>query len=97
TIAGASRDAPGLITTSGAAHASVGSPVHGKPQELFLTRAHSAVFDVRKLKSLVIKKERPEHEDPLGASDEAAAADMPAALDSGQMVQPSGATPNTSS
>jgi integrase len=43
------------------------SPVTSKPQQVFLTRAHSAVFNVRKLKSVVVKQERPEVEgDPFG-------------------------------
>jgi hypothetical protein len=36
------------------------------PQQLLLKRASSKVFDVRKLKSTVVKRERPEHEDPFG-------------------------------
>src|SRR3954468_13106291 len=76
TIAGASRAAVGFATDrTKATQGSAGSPFHGKPQELFLTRAHSAVFNVKNLKSLVTKKERPEHEDPLGASDDEDAAD----------------------
>src|SRR5690349_4642132 len=34
------------------------------PRELHLTKAHSKVFDVRKLKSTVVKKERPERRAP---------------------------------
>src|SRR5262245_57287457 len=70
SIAGPSRDTAGPRTKSGPARGSVGSRFHGKPHELFLTRAHSAIFDVRKLKSVVIKKERPEHEGPLGVDGE---------------------------
>src|ERR1043166_1249004 len=64
TFASPSRNAPGLMATRG-----VGSPVHGKPHELSLTRAHGAVFNVKNLKSLVVVgKDRPEHEDPLRAA-----------------------------
>jgi len=34
------------------------------PTVLHLTRAHSAVFDVRKLKSVIVKRERPERQAP---------------------------------
>jgi hypothetical protein len=35
-----------------------------RPRELHLTRAHDKVFDVRKLKSIVVRRERPEHQAP---------------------------------
>jgi Carboxypeptidase regulatory-like domain len=38
--------------------------VRAKPTELHLHKAHGAVFDVRTLKSTVVKKERPEHPAP---------------------------------
>ena len=37
---------------------------HSQPRELHLKAAHSKVFDVRKLKSKVVKKERPERTAP---------------------------------
>jgi carboxypeptidase family protein len=51
-----------------------------QPAELHLTRAASEVFDVRKLTGPVVRRERPEHEDPFAGNTEAttAAATMPA-------------------
>jgi hypothetical protein len=75
-----------------------GKPLASKPQQLFLTRAHSAVFNVKNLKSVVVKQERPEHEDPFGppgGEDENAA--LPAKLGKTQMVRNStqaSASPN---
>ena len=51
----------------------------GKPKQLHLTRAHSAVFDVRWLRSTVIKRERPEHPAP-GEPSGVAGADPDATL-----------------
>ena len=90
TIANASRDAAALGTTgrAPATRVSTASQSLRKPHELVLTRAHSAVFNVRKLKSTVVKRERPEHEDPFGPpGGEDAHADMPARLAQKRMVQ----------
>src|SRR5262249_41958712 len=92
-----SRDVPGR-TMHAAAHLGASSPGRGRPQELFLTRAHSAGFHVKKLKSVVVKKERPEHEDPFAGGEEDAdagfASAMPSRLGQQQMVRTS-AQPNT--
>ena len=47
--------------------------VRSHPTEFHLTRAGSKVFDARKLKGIVVKRERPEHEYPeeAGESEEA--------------------------
>src|SRR5262245_38367132 len=70
TAAGPSRATPGPLQTKGngpgVAHLHAGKPPTRRPQQLFLKRARSVVFDVRKLKGSVIKRERPEHEDPFG-------------------------------
>jgi hypothetical protein len=47
------------------------------PTERFLTRADAPVFDVRKLKSTVVRVERPEHEDPIGFGGDADAETAP--------------------
>src|SRR5436190_20442066 len=59
TIASPTRALPGGNTAvpGAVAHATAASPLHGKPKQLFLTRAHSTVFNVKKLKSVVVKKE----------------------------------------
>src|SRR5262245_6387886 len=44
---------------------------HTRPTVLRLEKAHGAVFDVRKLKSVVRKRERPEHEPPARGGDTA--------------------------
>ena len=56
---------------AGVAHAaSLPKPVKvAKPKVLYLQKARSAVFDVRKLKSTVIKRERPEAGDRDGGAD----------------------------
>src|SRR4051812_11918687 len=73
--------------------ASVGPTVHTRaaakpvtlaPRQHFLKRAHGAVFNVRNLKSVVVKQERPEDEDPSGppgGEDEDADAGTPKKLD----------------
>src|SRR5947209_4048839 len=67
TIAGPTRNLPGPSKTRAAAtHGAPVTPAHLTPHQLFLTRAHSAVFNVKSLKSVVVKKERPEPKDPLG-------------------------------
>ncbi|MDX6481376.1 MAG: hypothetical protein QOG85_1886 [Gaiellaceae bacterium] len=109
TIAGASRNAAGLAARKGSVTAPAMAPrSHGKPHELFLTRAHSAVFNVKKLKSVIVKKERPEHEDPLApaggdeeeagdAADVSPDADMPAKLAQRDMVRTASVQTNTAS
>jgi hypothetical protein len=88
SIGAPSRDVPGPTTTRGSAtRVSAAKRLHATPDELFLRRAHGAVFDVRKLKSTVVKRERPEQEDPFGPADEAAV--MPATLAPKQMVRKS--------
>ncbi len=68
SVRGVSRDAAASAANKGPTTARLGAvkPVSSKPHQLFLTHAHSAVFNVRKLKSVVVKKERPENEDPSG-------------------------------
>src|SRR5947209_6388561 len=97
TIGAITRNAPGVHPSSGQSVAMRGDPtkpVHLKPHQLFLTRAHSAVFNVKNLKSIVVKKERPEHEDGLP---EAARPykHFPPKLGSKQMVRKSGLSRNT--
>jgi hypothetical protein len=46
------------------------STVSTRPVERYLTRAHGSVFDVRRLKSTVVKRERPEHESPFETESE---------------------------
>jgi hypothetical protein len=106
TAGDALRDAAGSTARPGPGTAlGPAKPLHLKPHQLFLTRAHSAVFNVRKLKSTVVKVERPEHEDPFGPRDGDAdaggsvpsdpqasgtsSAGMPASLAQEQMVQKS--------
>jgi hypothetical protein len=68
TAGGISRDAPSGEANRGptTARLKAAQPLRAKPQHLFLTRAHGAVFNVKKLKSVVIKKERAEHPEPFG-------------------------------
>src|SRR5947209_8575072 len=88
-------------TVSGPARIAATKPLTLKPQQLFLTRAHSSVFNVRKLKSIVVKKERGEHEDPASPPARGVAPPpakyFPSKLSKQQMVQksvsPSTATP----
>jgi hypothetical protein len=108
TVGGASSDTPvGSISSRPVVHAGTTKPFHGTPQQLFLTRAHSAVFNVKTLKSVVVKKERPEPADPLAGADDpdaanagtiagASTAGMPSQLSSDQMVARSGVSANTS-
>jgi hypothetical protein len=109
---GASRDAATAQSGPSVAHfAAASKPMNLKPHELFLRRARSAVFNVRKLKSVVVKQERPENEDPSGppgsenedsdkvdkdaGDSDQADADMPSKLAQKQMVQNS-VNPSTS-
>src|SRR5947209_9410847 len=69
SVAGVSRDSAAAPSHEpqtarlGATNSLVGS----KARQFLLTRAHSAVFNVRKLKSVVVKRERPEDPaDPFG-------------------------------
>jgi hypothetical protein len=82
TAFGATRNAEpvaqtaGVVSSATPVHAKDRGPVvahlgaarhfSSKPHRLVLTRAGSAVFDVRKLKSTVVKRERPEHPEPFG-------------------------------
>src|SRR5580765_8385277 len=64
-----------------------------KPTELHLRKAHGAVFDVRTLKSTVVKKERPEHPAPgqAGEGREASTnpgASLPAVINPNAMSAP---------
>ena len=76
TAAGPSRATPGPVHTSeggpGVAHLHAGKPATLRPGQLVLKRARSSVFDVRKLKGPVLKRERPEHEEPFGPPEEEA-------------------------
>jgi Carboxypeptidase regulatory-like domain/Bacterial Ig-like domain (group 3) len=86
TIGHMSRNAPGLHTNAGVSVTTRGgatTPVRAKPQQLFLTRAHSAVFNLKSLKSVVVRRFRPEHEDGVPE------AKMPAKLAKNQMVEKS--------
>src|SRR5438132_12453217 len=65
SVSSVSRDAV-MATNGPTTRLTAPTPVTSKPQQLFLTRAHSAVFNVRKLKSTVVKIERPDREDPFG-------------------------------
>ena len=65
------------------AHLHARKPTTLRPHQLLLKRASGRVFDVRKLKGTVVKRERPEHEDPFGPpeeedGEEASAAVLPA-------------------
>ena len=79
---GGDADKPGL-TTSQAGVAHPGHPPKptrfSKPTLLHLKKAHSAVFDVRKLKSTVVKIERAEDGGPNGAADTDSDADSASA------------------
>ena len=81
TAAGPSRATPGIVRTKdtapGAAHLHAGKPTTLRPHQLFLTRASGAVFDVRKLKGAVVKRERAEHEDPFGPPQAPAGSALP--------------------
>lgn len=67
TAAGPSRATAGPVraedTGPGVAHLHTGKPTTLRPHQLLLRRASGPVFDVRKLKGAVVKRERPEHED----------------------------------
>src|SRR5438094_8213895 len=88
TAAGPSRATPGPVraedTGPGVAHLHAIKPTTSRPHQLFLTRASGRVFDVRKLKGTVVKRERPEHEDPFGPPETSAASGLPS------KVSPSG-------
>jgi Carboxypeptidase regulatory-like domain len=80
---GGDGDKPGLTTSQ----AGVAHPGHlpkptrfSKPTLLHLKKAHSAVFDVRKLKSTVVKVERAEDGGPNGAADTDSDADSASAV-----------------
>src|SRR5947207_3133161 len=88
TAAGPSRATPGPVraedTGPGVAHLHAIKPTTSRPHQLSLTRASGRVFDVRKLKGTVVKRERPEHEDPFGPPETSAASGLPS------KVSPSG-------
>src|SRR3954452_21169676 len=78
-------EAPVAATAGGASRASAtrtedrglgvarlhsGKQLAAEPHRLVLTPAGSAVFDVRKLKGNVVRRERPEHEEPFGPPDD---------------------------
>jgi hypothetical protein len=66
--------------------------VLSKPSELHLKKAHGAVFDVRTLKSTVVKRERPEHQAP-GETEQGKSADrdasLPTSVDPSTLAAPS--------
>ena len=62
------------------------------PVERYLTRAHGSVFDVRKLKSKVVKRERPEHESPFETESESTSA-LPHAIAPNKPASPQAAAP----
>jgi hypothetical protein len=67
--------------------------VRTNPTELHLRKAHGAVFDVRTLKSTVVKKERPEHQAPgeVGEGREASTdpgVSLPATIDPSAISAP---------
>src|SRR5262249_17927188 len=64
-----------------------------KPRELHLTRAHGAVFDVRKLKSIVVKQERPERAGP----GESGATALPATVSKNTIAAANAPAPATDS
>src|SRR4051794_12337806 len=66
------------------------SRVATHPVEHFLTRAEDRVFDVRTLKGIVGRRERPEHEDPFLLGSEAEGA-LPSAIAPG-LAPPATAT-----
>jgi Carboxypeptidase regulatory-like domain len=69
--------------------------VLSKPTELYLRKAHSAVFDVRKLKSTVVKRERPERTAPRepATETEAPATALPQKVNPATMTQAAAAAP----
>src|SRR5262245_29559176 len=92
-----SRATPGPLHTEeagpGVAHRHSGKPASFSPQQLFLKRASGPVFDVRKLKGAVVKRERPEHEDPFGPPEgleDSEASEAPAESSLPLKVSPSG-------
>src|SRR6476646_10158455 len=84
TAAGPSRATPGSVRAEdhgpGVAHLHAGKPTTLRPHQLLLTRASGAVFDVRKLKGAVVKRERPEHEDPFGPPEASAGSALPSTV-----------------
>ena len=71
TAAGPSRATPGAPVRPeergpGVAQLHARKPTTLRPHQLLLRRASGRVFDVRKLRGTVVKRERPEHEDPFG-------------------------------
>src|SRR6266516_3676741 len=88
TAAGPSRATPGPVraedTGPAVAHLHANKATTSRPHQLFLTRASGRVFDVRKLKGTVMKRERPEHEDPFGPPETSATSGLPS------KVSPSG-------
>ncbi len=98
---GPGRSAPGEPVTV-SKHTAV-KAVRGKlnkptvlsaPTELHLKKAHGAVFDVRTLKSTVVKQERPEHAAPGQAAEESEpATSLPAAIDPNATVSANAAAP----
>ena len=67
TAGGPSRATPGPVRAEesgpGVAHLHAGMPTTSRPHQLHLTRASGPIFDVRKMKGAVVKRERPEHDD----------------------------------
>jgi len=97
---GVTRDTPGATSkVSATSHVVAATkPATYTPHQLSLTRAHSAVFNVRNLKSVVVKKERPEHEDPASPPGGGIAKAFPSKLTQKQMVKKStsnGPTPSS--
>ncbi len=88
TAGGPSRATPGPVRAEesgpGVAHLHAGMPTTSRPHQLHLTRASGPIFDVRKLKGAVVKRERPEHEDPFGPPEASAGSALPS------KVSPSG-------
>jgi len=74
TAAGPSRATPGPLRPEEpgprVAHLHPQKPTTLRPHQLLLRRASGRVFDVRKLRGTVVKRERPEHEDPFGPPEE---------------------------
>jgi hypothetical protein len=100
TAAGPSRATPGPVRPEdrGPAVANLHGrkPTTLEPHQLLSRRASGRIFDVRKLKGKVVKRERPEHEDPFGPGEEeeAAAAEEEEDGDSAESALPSEVSPS---
>jgi Carboxypeptidase regulatory-like domain len=97
TQSGPSRATPSTVhakdTGPGVAHLKAGKPLTFKPHQLLLTRAGGPVFDVRKLKGAVVKRERPEHEDPFGPPEAAAGSVLPSKVSPSAMASAAAQAP----